>query len=93
MGKKYDLCVKVGSYKDKQGKDKGRYENVGAAMEGNDGPYLILKRTFNPSGVPNPDDRDTVIISCFEVSVPMPDKIKQEIKNIQAPFPNDDIPF
>ena len=64
--KKYDIAVKTGSYTNAQGEEKGRYENVGAVMSGDNGPFLILKRTFNPAGVPNPDGRDTVILSLFE---------------------------
>ena len=63
--KKYDLAVKTGEYTT-NGETKGRYENVGAVMMGDKGPYLMLKRTFNPAGVPNPEDRDSVLISCFE---------------------------
>lgn len=66
MHKKYDLAVKTGSYTDAQGQTKGRYENIGAVMQGNDGFFIILKRTFNPAGVPNPDDRDSVMVSMFE---------------------------
>jgi len=61
-----DLAVKTGSYTDQQGQTKGRYENIGSLMQGDDGMFLILKRTFNPAGVPNPDDKDSVIVSCFE---------------------------
>lgn len=61
-----DLAVKTGSYTDQQGQAKGRYENIGSLMQGDDGMFLILKRTFNPAGVPNPDDKDSVIVSCFE---------------------------
>ena len=63
--KVFDLVVKTGSYTDQQGQEKGRYENVGSMMEGDNGPFLILKRTFNPAGVPNPDCKDSVIVSCF----------------------------
>ena len=60
-----DLAVKTGEYQ-KDGETKGRYENVGSLMQGDKGHFLILKRTFNPAGVPNPDDKDSVIVSCFE---------------------------
>jgi hypothetical protein len=63
--KLYDLVVKTGEYQDNQGQTKGRYENVGTMMEGDNGPFIILKRTFNPAGVPNPDCKDSVIVSCF----------------------------
>lgn len=64
--KLYDLTVKTGSYTDAQGQPKGRYENIGVMMQGDNGPYLMLKRTFNPAGVPNEDNRDTVLCSLFE---------------------------
>lgn len=63
--KKYDLAVKTGEYQS-NGETKNRYENIGAVMTGDNGPYLMLKRTFNPAGVPNPDNRDSVLVSCFE---------------------------
>lgn len=61
-----DLAVKTGEYTDNNGNQKGRYENVGSLMQGDNGQFLILKRTFNPAGVPNPDCKDSVIVSCFE---------------------------
>lgn len=64
--KLYDLAVKTGEYQDRQGNTKGRYENVGAVMRNDNGQFLMLKRTFNPAGVPG--DRDTVLISMFEPS-------------------------
>ena len=63
-----DLAVKVSEYTDQQGQTKGRYENVGSMMKGEDGGiFIIFKRTFNPAGVPNPDNRDSLMISCFEL--------------------------
>lgn len=36
-------------------------------MKGDDdGEFIILKRWFNPAGVVNPDNRDSVILSCFK---------------------------
>ena len=60
-----DLAVKTGEYP-KDGEMKGRYENIGSLMQGDKGHFLILKRTFNPAGVPNPEDKDSIIVSCFE---------------------------
>ena len=60
-----DLAVKTGEYQ-KDGETKGRYENVGSMMQGDNGQFMILKRTFNPAGVPNPECKDSVIVSCFE---------------------------
>lgn len=63
--KSHDLVVKIGEY-EKNGETKGRYENIGSMMQGDNGPFIILKRTFNPAGVPNPECKDSVIVSCFE---------------------------
>lgn len=83
MNKLFDLAVKTGSYQ-KDGKEKGRYVNVGAVYEGKDGgQYIMMNRTFNPAGVPNPDNRDTVIISMFA-----PKSAKED-----NPFSDSNIPF
>lgn len=63
-----DLVVKVGEYQDRNtGANKGRFENIGALMESDkDGSYFImLKRTFNPAGVPGQDARESILISCY----------------------------
>jgi len=66
MGKKYDLVVKTGEYTDGQGQTKGRFKNVGVMMEGDNGPYLLLDRTFNPAGVGGNDGRESIIVSMYE---------------------------
>lgn len=66
MAKKlYDVAVKTGTYI-KDGEEKGRYENVGSMWEGDNGNYLVLKRTFNPAGVPFKDNSDSIFLSLFE---------------------------
>lgn len=60
----HDLAVKVGEY-EKDGQKKGRYENVGAIIEGQNGPYIILKKTFNPAGVNS--DGENIFVSMFPV--------------------------
>ena len=35
-------------------------------MQGDNGPYMIMDRTFNPAGVPNPENRENFIVSLFE---------------------------
>ena len=62
--KTHDLVVKTGEYQ-QNGETKSRYENIGSMMEGDNGPFLIMKRTFNPAGVVNPENKDSVIIGCF----------------------------
>ena len=61
-----DLVVKTGSYTDRDGNEKARFENIGRLMEGKDGPYLLLKRTFNPAGVPVQEGRDSIVVSIYE---------------------------
>lgn len=63
--KKYDIVATIGSYTNNQGEEKKRYENVGAVMQGQHGPYLMLKKTFNPAGLAEAD-RDSILLSLFE---------------------------
>jgi hypothetical protein len=96
MGKKYDLVVKVGEYTDGQGQTKGRFKNVGVMMEGDNGPYLLLDRTFNPAGVGGNEGRESIIVSLYEP--------KDNVGQQQAPaaksggykardLDGDDVPF
>ena len=62
--KTHDLAVKVGEY-EKDGKKKSKFENVGAIVDGQNGPYIILKKTFNPAGVTS--DGENIFISMFPV--------------------------
>lgn len=64
MKKTHDLAVKVGEY-EKDGQKKNRYQNVGAIMEGDKGPFILLEKTFNPAGIQ--DGKNSVLISMFEV--------------------------
>lgn len=67
MAKLYDLAVKTGEFTGSDGQTKGKWLNVGAVMSGNDGgQYMILDRTFNPAGLPNPENRSNVLVSMFE---------------------------
>jgi len=90
MKKIYDLAVRTGEYTNASGETKGRYTNVGAIMQKDDGGKMIfMNRTFNPAGVPNPENRDNIIISMFapkdKTDTPPPP---------EAPPPDDsDIPF
>lgn len=66
MTKQYDLSVKIGEYTDSSGTVKGRYQNIGVVMSGQNGPYMLLNRTFNPAGVPGQAERESIIVSMFE---------------------------
>lgn len=95
-----DLAVKTGDYVDGQGQTKGRYENVGSMMKGEDGGvFLILKRTFNPAGVPNPEGRDSVMVGCFELrdqgqgQNQQPQQNQRQAPQQQNNDPSGDVPF
>lgn len=93
-----DIAVKTGEYQ-KDGQTKGRYENIGSIFKTDDGgTFILLKRTFNPAGVPNPEDRDTVLISVFDLKDgDAPQRSSAPAQQRQAPPPADvsdsDIPF
>lgn len=103
MKKVYDMVVKTGSYQ-KDGETKNRYENIGSVMKSDDGSFLILKRTFNPAGVPNPENKDSLIVSLFEVDkqnkpqqsqqqqAPQQQQAQQSQQGYDNNF-DDDIPF
>ncbi len=96
----HDLAVRVSEYTDGQGQTKGRYENVGSMMKGEDGGvFLILKRTFNPAGVPNPEGRDSVMVGCFELrdqgqgQNQQPQQQQRQAPQQQNNDPSGDVPF
>lgn len=77
MAKKtHDICVKTGIY-EKDGETKNRYLNVGSVMMDDSGDgikkFILMNRTFNPAGVPNPDNRESVLLSVFEAKPRDPD--------------------
>ncbi len=92
--KTHDLAVKVGTYTDRQGNEKGRWKNIGSVLQMDDGgKVLLIDRTFSPAGVPNPDNRDSVMVSMFE-----PKERDQPQQSAPAPkaqngFDDKDVPF
>jgi single-stranded DNA-binding protein len=97
MGAKklYDLAVKTGSYTDRNGSDKSRWQNVGSVLQMNDGSKVILlSRTFNPAGVPFKDGSDQIMVSMFAPkdadAAPAPQQRKPAARQQEM---DDDIPF
>jgi hypothetical protein len=97
-----DLAVKTGSY-EKNGETKSRFENVGSLFDdGKGGQFILLKRTFNPAGVPTEPDRDQILVSVFDLrdepeprrdrQAPAP-KSDQGAQGPRGGLPDDDIPF
>lgn len=73
-----DLVVKVGTY-EKDGQTKNRYLNIGKKFQNDDGGSFFtinrtFNRTFNPAGVPNPENKDSILVSVFD---------KKEQENVQ----------
>lgn len=65
--KTHDLTVKTGTYTDRDGNEKGRWMNVGALMESDDGkPFIMLNAAFNPAGIQREEGRESILVSCFE---------------------------
>lgn len=60
----HDLAVVVGSYEDRDGNEKKRYANIGVMMQGDNGPFILLDRHFNPAGINGKDGK--IVVSCFE---------------------------
>jgi len=88
LKKLYDLAVKTGSY-EKNGETKNRYENIGAVMEGENGQFMFLKRSFNPAGVPFKDGSESIIVSMFEPKKETESNAPASNVNVSS----DDIPF
>ena len=65
MAKKYDVVATVGEYTDSNGQPKKRYKNVGVIMSGDNGPYLLMDKTFNPAGLAE-QGRESIILGLFE---------------------------
>jgi hypothetical protein len=90
-----DLVVKTGTYIS-QGQEKGRWENVGSLMQGDDGnQFILLKRTFNPAGINVEPGKDQVLISMFDPDREQAKRPQQQGQQ-QPPrreLPDDDIPF
>jgi len=98
MSKKvYDLAVKIGTYKNRDGEEKAEYLNIGAIIEKDDGGrFMLMNRTFNPAGVPNPDNNKTFIVSMFSAEKKNEDKPAESSTpagGTDNPFSDDDIPF
>ena len=92
-----DLAVKTGSYQDRDGKTKGRYENIGAMFKSDDGSfYLMMKRTFNPAGIEVEPGRDSIIVSVFDLKDDQPAQQQAPVRQAapqSAATDDADIPF
>lgn len=66
MRKVYDIVAKVGEYQGKDGEMRARWQTVGAMLEGDKGPFLMLAKWFNPAGVADSRGGESLLLSLFE---------------------------
>lgn len=66
MKKMYDIVAVTGFYEDRDGNEKKNYVNVGSVMKGDNGPFLVMKRWFNPASVEAKKGSDSIFLSLFE---------------------------
>lgn len=99
MKKIKDLAVKVGEYTDRNGNKKGKWQNIGVIMQDDKGgEMMLIERWFNPAGVPNPDNRSSIIVSRFDPKEPGVSQTAQAVPAAQPPETtksdiDDEIPF
>lgn len=69
--KTHDLTIPAGTYIDKNGNEKTKWENVGAVFQSDNGKsFVTLKRTFNPAGIALDDrgsNRESIVVNMFDV--------------------------
>jgi hypothetical protein len=63
--KLYDIVAKVGEYQGKDGEMKAKWQSVGAVLEGDKGPFMLLEKWFNPAGVPDAKGGSAIMLSLF----------------------------
>ena len=83
--KKYDLVVVTGEYTTRDGNTKKTYETVGALFEGDKGPYLMIKRTFNFAALAMSLDRQVPLL---KVLVGFPVNLTISLSKIRGCYVN-----
>ena len=87
MAKKYDAVIAVGEYINASGEKKKRYLNIGAVMESEHGPYLLLDAhilSMQVFALANKERHGSVLVSLFD-----PNRERASGEQV-AP---DDVPF
>jgi single-strand DNA-binding protein len=64
MKKLYEVVAKVGEYQ-KDGETKAKWQTVGAMLEGEKGPFILLAKWFNPAGLVDAKGGENVMLSLF----------------------------
>jgi hypothetical protein len=102
MAKKIkNLCVATGKWTGSDGVEHTNWKTIGSIIQKDDnGKFMLLDRTFNPAGIPNHENKDTIIVSMFDVkekdaASTSSDTTPPEKTNVDSgnPMSDDDIPF
>lgn len=92
-----NLSVALSKYTDHSGNEKTNWLNIGAIFQKDDGgKFMIINRTFNPAGVPNPDNKDSLIVGMFDVKSENENNSTppaQKNNDADNPFDDSEIPF
>lgn len=82
--KLYDLAVATRHYQTANGEDKTVWQNVGVVMQGENGPYMMLKAHFNPAAIQRKEGSESIAISMFKA------KAKDESSHATSRYTADD---
>ncbi|MBQ7220699.1 MAG: hypothetical protein IJS28_06955 [Synergistaceae bacterium] len=63
--KLYDLAVVTRKYTDNAGQEKNVWENVGAILQADGDPYMMLKAHFLPAAIARKDGSESILVSMF----------------------------
>jgi hypothetical protein len=63
--KRYDIVAKVGEYTNNQGVQKPRWQNVGAVIDGDKGPFMVLEPWIDLAGLPREQGKG-VLLNLFD---------------------------
>ena len=87
------LVVKNGSYEDRDGKQRGRYVQIGHLHAGSDGgQYITLDAHVNLAAFPRKDGDTRVTVSMYD-NEKKDEKPKQDAKPAKEFEDDQDIPF
>lgn len=89
-----NLSVAVGKYTDSNGTEKTNWKNIGSILQKDDGgKFMLLDRTFNPAGVPNPENKDMLIVGMFDVKDNNNGQGEPEPAPVAPVYDDSEIPF
>lgn len=73
MSKLFDLAVATRRYTDRNGNEKSVWENIGAILQADGEPYMMLKAHFLPAAISRKDGSESILVSLFAPKDSTPD--------------------